>query len=231
MRRSMPTCAPPAWKHSVSDSPSGDQPPCETRGLCLSESESGWDRTMEKALSQTNDLDSASRGASNRPAHAPFSSAHALHSVVSHAAAWVGFPKPAAAAAPRTAARNAVLEAPTLPSAVSCVAASVPTTPACFSPSAPSSSPSVSRDTPHTRNSSANFAFNAGSAAPSSPAPEPPSGDSNASALCVRNKSTKNARSLAAVAVATRAAEKAASAHDSARVKAASAAASSRPMD
>ena len=227
----MPTCAPPAWKHKVSDSPSADQPPCETLGLSCSESESGWDRTMEKALSQTNDLDSASRGASNRPTHAPFSSAHALHSVVSHAA-LDGSPKPAAAAAPRTAARNAVLDAPTLPSAVSsCVTPSVPTTPACFSPSAPSSSPSVSRDTPHTRNSSASFAFNAGSAAPSSPAPEPPSGDSNASALCVRNKSTKNARSLAAVAVATRAAEKAASAHDSARVKAASAAASSRPMD
>ena len=93
----------------------------------------------------------------------------------------------------------------------------------------PRRSPRVSRVSPSTRNSSTSTALSAGGASASSPAPNP-SGDPNAICLCVRSRSVKNARSLAAAAVARRAAENAASAHDSAAASATSAARSSSPI-
>ena len=79
--------------------------------------------------------------------------------------------------------------------------------------SIPRRSPRVSRVSPSLRNSSTSTALSAGGASASSPAPNP-SGEPNATCLCVRSSSVKNARSLAAAAVASLAAENAASAHE-----------------
>ena len=207
---------------------------------------------MGKARSQTRDLDIASRGASSNWAHEPLSRAHAAHSASSSSSSSPppvpSPPKPPAAAAARTAAVKAAPAAPRIAPAPSSgpprgtsrvAAASEPAVRFDPSPSPrisrvspfdPRLSPRVSRVSPSLRNSSTSFASSAGGASASSPAAPNPSGDPNATCLCVRSSSVKNARSLAAAAVASLAAANAASAHDSDAASATSAARSSSPI-